>query len=493
MWAIFWQSENFKKIAAEKLEGLKKVSGYTQFRLIGGFVLLLVALLICLNTIPLMYFRDVLASEKERALRAKAMMISSSLAPLSRLSGDSVLQVLDILDLEPDSRTVVSNEDAVSVYDNLGGSRGKLMLFPELLSALDKNEVFRGKYEGGVFYSKLAVPIFSSGKIVGTVYLSEKDEEMSKIISTIQGRFFIISLAVCALAIFLAIVMSRGYWNRMRNLSAAISLVRDGDYEHRIHLEGRDELKMLANEFNELTERLQETDAVRRRFVSDASHELKTPLSAITLLSDSIVQNEDMDSDTLRDFVADISKEASRLSRTSEKLLSLSRLDGAVESPKEKIELGSLIADVSKTLRPLAEKKNIEIKTDCEKNLYLFENSDELFQVLFNLIENALKYSNDSGEVIISAEKLDKTIKISVADRGMGIDDEEKELVFGRFYRVDKARSRESGGSGLGLSIVQSSVEAMGGSIELKDNPGGGSIFELKLRAYDSDREEGVE
>ena len=106
--------------------------------------------------------------------------------------------------------------------------------------------------------------------------------------------------------------------------------------------------------------------------------------------------------------------------------------------------------------------------------------------MLFNLIENALKYSNDSGEVIISAEKLDKTIKISVADRGMGIDDEEKDLVFGRFYRVDKASRPRERRLGLGLSIVQSSVEAMGGSIELKDNPGGGSIFELKLRAYDS-------
>lgn len=450
---------------------------------------MLMVLLICLNTIPLMYFRDALASEKERALRAKAMMISSSLAPLSKLSGDSVLQVLDILDLEPDSRTIVSNENAVLVYDSLGGSRGKLLLFPELLSALDKNEVFSGKYKGGVFCSKLAVPIFSSGKVVGTVYLSEKDEEMSKIISTIQDRFFIISLAVCALAILLAFAMSHGYWNRLRNLSAAISLVRDGDYEHRIHIEGSDELKMLANEFNELTERLQETDAVRRRFVSDASHELKTPLSAITLLSDSIIQNENMDMETLRDFVSDIGKEANRLSRTSEKLLSLSRLDGAVEAPKEKLELGALIADVSKTLRPLAEKRSIEIKTECEENLYVFENSDSLFQILFNLIENALKYSADSSEVLISAEKIDKTIKISIADRGIGIADEEKALIFGRFYRVDKARSRESGGSGLGLSIVQSSVEAMGGSIEVKDNPGGGSIFVLKLRATDPEKE----
>lgn len=490
MWVIFWQNEDFKKNAAGKLKSLKELSGYTQFRLIGGFVLLLMALLICLNTIPLMYFRDALVAEKERALRAKAMMISSSLAPLSYLRGDSVSQVLDILDIEPHSRTVVSDENAILVYDSLEGSRGKLLLFPEVLSALGKNEVFHGKYEGGIFYSKVAVPIFSSGKIVGSVYLSERDEEMSKIISSIQDKFFIISFVVCALAVFLAIAMSRGYWNRLKDLSAAISLVRDGDYAHRIYIDGKDELRMLANEFNELTERLQETDAVRRRFVSDASHELKTPLSAITLLSDSIIQNEDMDPATLRDFVADIGKEANRLSRTSEKLLSLSRLDGAVEAPREIIRLRALIDDVLKTLRPLAEKRSVVIKADCEDKLYLFENADELFEVLFNLIENSIKYSSDSGEVCISAEKLDKTIKISVADRGIGISDEEKALIFGRFYRVDKARSRDSGGSGLGLSIVQSSVEAMGGSIEVKDNPGGGSVFELRLNALTEENAE---
>ena len=258
-------------------------------------------------------------------------------------------------------------------------------------------------------------------------------------------------------------------------------IVAAGDYSHRLHTTGRDELSDLGREFNQLTERLDSTERQRRRFVSDASHELKTPLASIRLLSDSIVQNENMDAATMREFVTDIGNEAERLQRTTEKLLDLSRLDDDIQVMPEPVDMKQVAVDAMVLLRPLADERQVRIRCDLADGCVVMATVDDMFHIIFNLIENAIKYNVTGGSVFLILEGDEEEIRFTVEDTGIGIPEEDRYNIFTRFYRVDKARSREAGGSGLGLSIVHDAVKAHGGSIMVGENKPQGSRFTVSF------------
>ena len=227
-------------------------------------------------------------------------------------------------------------------------------------------------------------------------------------------------------------------------------------------------------------DRLQETESARRQFVSDASHELKTPLAAIRLLTDSILQNENIDNDTAREFVSDIGQEAERLSRITEDLLRLTRLDSGVTEAPSRIRVGPVLDRVVRMLRPVADEKEIEVRT-IGGDAVVIATEGELHQILYNLAENAIKYNRQGGFVCIRVSEDTEITTITVEDNGIGIPAEDLTHVFERFYRVDKARSRAAGGTGLGLSIVRDTVSRRGGDIWAENIPEGGTRFVVKL------------
>ena len=213
------------------------------------------------------------------------------------------------------------------------------------------------------------------------------------------------------------------------------------------------------------------------QFVADASHELKTPLASIRLLSDSIVQNENMDAETVREFVTDIGNEAERLQRTTEKLLDLSRLDDDIQVVPEPVDVKQVAVDAMVLLRPLAKEHDVRLRCELEDGCVVMATVDDMFHIIFNLVENAIKYNVPNGSVTLTLKGTDDSVQFTVADTGIGIPEEETYNIFSRFYRVDKARSREAGGSGLGLSIVHDAVKAHGGSIAVGQNKPQGSRF----------------
>ena len=256
--------------------------------------------------------------------------------------------------------------------------------------------------------------------------------------------------------------------------------MHDGDYSARLPERGRDEVAQLGVAFNELAQRLNQSEEVRKQFVSNASHELKTPLASIKLLSDSILQN-DMDRATTREFVADIGSEADRLTRLSAKLLELTRLDTRPVETRELSPVQAVADRVLRMLTPLARKQEIRLELRCGEDCAVLAAPDDLYQILFNLVENGIKYNTPGGSVTLSAAVAADSVIISVEDTGMGIPDSEKPHIFERFYRVDKARSRKAGGAGLGLSIVWDMVIRNDGSVTVTDRPGGGSCFRLSF------------
>jgi len=292
------------------------------------------------------------------------------------------------------------------------------------------------------------------------------------------------SYVICALSILLALVFSRMLTKRINMLLSAIKVVREGRYDYNLELKGRDELSQLGNEFNSMAERLKTTDEMRRRFVSDASHELKTPLAAIKLLSDSIVQNENMDADTCREFVSDIGREADRLAKITEKLLSISRLESDKREAPYKVDMKTVVIRALQMLRPLAENGGIAIRHELEDGCAVLATEDDLHQIVFNLIENAVKYTLPGGQVRVCLRKSDEEICFIVDDTGIGIPNEDLPYIFDRFYRVDKARSREAGGSGLGLSIVKHAVTINGGTVEASLGEAGGTRFSVSFPPF---------
>jgi signal transduction histidine kinase len=269
---------------------------------------------------------------------------------------------------------------------------------------------------------------------------------------------------------------------RIKRLTAAMGVVRSGDYTYRIKVRGNDELAELSSEFNVLTGRLEDTEEVRRRFVSDASHELRTPLAAIRLLSDSITQSENMDGNTMREFAKDIGAEAERLQRITEKLMNLTKLDAGVsQKQREPVDMKAVAQRTLHLLEPLASQQGVTLSTELSEGCVVMASADDLYQIIFNLVENGIKYNVYGGSVTLRLQRDKFRATLSVSDTGIGIPEADLDHIFDRFYRVDKARSRASGGSGLGLAIVHDAVIENDGLIEVSRRPEGGTVFTVSF------------
>ncbi|MBR0354772.1 MAG: HAMP domain-containing histidine kinase [Oscillospiraceae bacterium] len=435
-------------------------------------IAILLILLVLLNSYPLVSSRDLVFQEKERGMLSQAAVLSSSLSGLDSLGRGGVEEVLRLMDVSGFGRIAVADGEGNLVYDSAGGD-----VPAELLRALDGKAVFRSDFDESAFLSACAVPFTTQNGQGAALYLLERDWERAELIMTVQGRIRVASLAIAVLAIVLVLGFSELLLSRIRELVKSMRVVAGGDYEHRLKVKGRDEIAELGDEFNTLTERLDETEKQRRRFVSDASHELKTPLASIRLLADSVVQNDNVDMATVREFVSDISSEARRLQRTTEELLDLSRLDDGVQRLAEPVDLKQVALDALVPLRPLAAERQVHLHPALSEGCVIMANTDDMFHVVFNLLENAVKYNVPEGSVWIRLEGDEKNVVLTVSDSGIGIPEEDRLNIFSRFYRVDKARSRASGGTGLGLSIVHDAVMAHGGSIAVGANKPQGSVF----------------
>ena len=332
-------------------------------------------------------------------------------------------------------------------------------LFQEVALALQGNDVLYTNYEDGVFLSTAAAPILYRGMIIGGIYICDWDNTQGTLLMSLQQNLRTISLVLMVIALLV------------------IRIVGEGEYGHRLQPAGKDELAHLAEEFNQLTDRLQTTEEVRRRFVSDASHELKTPLASIRLLADSILQNQEMDRETVQDFVSDIGEEAERLTRITEHLLALTRLDSLPVGETSIVDLSAVGRRAVSMLLPVADAAQVTIETTWKSGCTLRCTEDDLYQICFNLIENAVKYNFPGGKVFVSTRRNGDQVLFEVADTGIGIPEEELPKVFNRFYRVDKARSRAAGGTGLGLSIVRDTVRRHGGWVTAQRRDPEGSVF----------------
>ena len=444
---------------------------------------IILIVLILMNTYPLLVSQDLVFRSKHTALQSAATAINASLSGLDELTSQNVSEAMSTAETDGVSRAVVTDSLGYVVYDTreLGSTVGHFVFYTELVEALRGNSAMYSVYAEGAFHSSAAQPILYRNQIIGGIYVYDYDTEQAALLENLRNNLMRISLAVACLVLIVSTLFGRSLTRRLENLQAAIRGVREGAYNRRAVLSGHDEYTQIAGEFNALVDRLQETENARRQFVSDASHELKTPLAAIRLLTDSILQNENVDPETVREFVSDIGQEADRLGRITEDLLRLTRLDsGQVETPSL-IEVEPVMDRVVRMLRPVAEEKDISLFLACASGASVVTSPGELHQIIYNLAENAIKYNRQGGYVSITAATEDEHTILTVDDNGIGIPAEDLPRVFKRFYRVDKARSRDAGGTGLGLAIVSDTVSRRGGAVWAENRPEGGTRFTVKL------------
>ncbi len=456
-----------------------------------SYLAIFAVVLVLLNTYPLIASQDLLFTSKRDSLKGQAAVMASALMELESLSADQVIRVMNMLDSAGLSRILVTDPAGLVLYDSeKDGPREegglpeepeeivyRYALCQEVVSALRGNDVFCSRYDQRAFVSAAAVPIVYRGMVIGSIYILEVDEAQGALLRSLQQNLRNISLVIAAVTLVVSAFFSKVLTGRIAALLRAIRIVGEGEYGHRLQPSGRDELALLAGEFNQLTDRLQTTEEIRRRFVADASHELKTPLASIQLLADSILQNERIDRDTARDFVADIDREAQRLGRITEHLLTLTRLDSLPAERTEPVDVSEVTAHACDALQPVADAAGITVRRSLKPDCVIRINGDELFQVCFNLVENAVKYNRPGGDVDVSVYPEGEQVLLEVADTGMGIPEEDLPKVFNRFYRVDKARSRAAGGTGLGLSIVRDTVRRHGGWVTAKPRSSQGTVF----------------
>ncbi len=484
------------------ISGNKKQNhrGYskTQFRYGMAYVAITFVALLILNIYCFGISQRLFYQSKETSMIEKCQLASDEIATLEVLNSTTVAGIVSQMESLKITRLLVTDPSGVALYDSDGAALGSFVLLPEIVQALEMDasapeghDVFSWFYHDGVMDSRAATPIICYGSLAGCVYMTEHDTSQGALIASLQSTLLRICLLLELVIIVFTLVFSNTFSRRLNRIMTSMRIIQRGDYSHKVTMDGNDELTILGNEFNDLTERLQTSEQKRSRFVSDASHELKTPLASIKLLTDSILQN-DMDLATIREFVGDIGNEAERLNRMTEKLLSLTRAEGAVEAAEsEIIYMAPTVRRVARMLQQNADSAGITFHLALEDDTPVLILEDDLYQIVFNLMENGIKYNVPGGSLTVRLRREEDNAYLEVSDTGMGIPEDAIGHIFERFYRVDKARSRQTGGSGLGLSIVRTIVRRNRGEIGIQSALGQGTTFTVSFPAFDTEVDKG--
>ncbi len=336
----------------------------------------------------------------------------------------------------------------------------------------------------------VAVPFYKDGQAAGMVMLSSPLAPIEERISALQKITLSAGLIGIALATVLSLLLSRTLSRPLLKMHQSARAMARGDYSRRVEVKSQDEIGLLAHSLNTLAAELQEKitalerlDQTRREFVANVSHELRTPLSIIQGYTEALMDGMAGTETERNKYLAEVHEEILRLRRLVTEILDLRKIEaGVVELKRQTISLDHLASQVYGQFQALAEDKQITSSLEFAPGSYTVRaDADRIRQVLINLLDNAVRATPPGGRVKVELAEYEDTVQVSVTDTGPGIPPEEQPLIWERFYKVDKSRSRTGGGTGLGLAIARQIIEAHGGLIGVSSKPEQGSTFYLSL------------
>ncbi len=424
--------------------------------------------------------------QEEIELLTRANIIANITSEYVKNKNKNIIeQIVNALEIDKSIRAVVTDTEANVLFDTArtGNYTGKVFVKEEIVEALAGKEDVKRRYEDEAgWFMNAAVPITKEGELVGVVYLSTSVQQISDFLEEIKRSLITISFIVSIMIGLLSAGLATAISAPVEKLTGVIKNMADGNLSQQVKVNGNDEIAQLGMAFNRMSERLSEQEEKRRQFVSNASHELKTPLSSIKILAESLLQTDNMDISIVREFLSDINGQIDRLSRITNKLLKLTKMDiSENQIEMSEINVTALINEICTSLSPLANKKDINLVLNLEDDVRLLADEDKIWESIFNILDNSIKYTSPNGQVKIALETDVNGIYITIKDNGIGMPQTEANKIFDRFYRIDKARARETGGTGLGLAIALSAVQLHGGDITVESMEGKGSTFRIYL------------
>ena len=397
-------------------------------------------------------------------------------------SSQDVNSKLELLSNVYDGRILLVDRDYRIIKDTYGVDEGKTLISTMVIKCFKGEEASR--YNSKTQKIEMALPVKSPEvkQLQGAMLISFSSNEIAENILELEQKSLLITGIIIVLAVLLGYVLSTVLVKPFARVTKSIEDLTDGYQNEEISVPDYTETALITDAFNKMLSRMKILDESRNEFVSNVSHELKTPLTSMKVLADSLLSQEEVPAELYREFMGDMSEEIERENKIINDLLSLVKMDKTSHDMNiETLDINQIVERILKRLRPIAQKQNIELVFETFRTVEAEVDETKLSLAVSNLVENAIKYNHKNGWVHVSLNADHKFFYLKVADSGMGIPKESQEHIFERFYRVDKSHSREIGGTGLGLAITRSAVVMHRGAIKVYSEEGEGTTFTVRI------------
>ena len=380
-----------------------------------------------------------------------------------------------------DGRIIVINDSFHIIQDTYDLDEGKTIVSEEVMRSFRGEEI--SKYDSENCYIEMTLPLLeqTSKEVIGVLLVSVSTDSIVLNQGYLENSAWIIQLFSIMVILLAAMGLARALVKPFQKMAAEIVEIQNG-YEDALEINSYTETEIISERFNQLFERMKVIDESREEFVSNVSHELKTPLTSMKVLADSLNGQEDVPVELYKEFMGDIGNEIDRETKIINDLLSLVKMDrAAADLNISSVNINDLLEAILKRLRPIAQRQRIELVLESFRPVSAEVDEVKLTQAITNLIENGIKYNKPEGWVHVSLNADHQYFYVKVEDSGIGIPEDSLEHIYERFYRVDKSHSREIGGTGLGLAIARNAILMHRGAIKVFSTEGEGTIFNVRI------------
>ena len=458
------------------------------------FVLMLV-----IGIVPSIILRiGILESYEERAVSLRAtdvytqyMIIANHLLNYNYLQ-DTTSEVINA-ELEQmsnlyDGRVLIINGNFRIVKDTYGISEGKTVISEEVIKCFKGESTTRHDSTNG--YIEMTIPIVEqvekddkeTSQVRGMILASASTDSIVTTLDIMKRKALILEIVMAIVIVGGVLFFSHILIRPFSRVTQAINEVKDGFTDEPISVPDYIETEHIVDAFNQLLARMKVINDSRQEFVANVSHELKTPMTSIKVLADSLNQQPDAPVELYQEFMQDITEEIERENKIINDLLALVKMDKTeAKMDISTVDINQLLETTLKRLRPIARKRDVEVVFESIRPVTAEVDEVKISQIFTNLVENAIKYNKEHGWVKVLLDADHQFFTVEISDSGIGIPEGDYEHIFERFYRVDKSHSREIGGTGLGLSITRNAVLLHRGSIKVSSVEGEGTCFTVKI------------
>ena len=452
-------------------------------------------LLILVSSIPCFMVKEVIVSAYEdrsvawrtAEIQEQCTILSHQLAVTDYLNNpvsEEVDAELSMLSNIYNGRALVIDEEYKVVKDTFGSDEGKTIIAPDVITCFAGGGT--SFYDKEAKYLDITTPIVETRgeetNIKGVILVSVSTDIIYETMDELKQKADMIIWALWLVIIFVGSFVATQMMKPFGRIAKGMEDVTEGYDTDYLHVDTYTETMDISEAFNKMLGRMKVLDDSRQEFVSNVSHELKTPLTSMKVLADSLLMQENVPVELYQEFMTDITEEIERENKIINDLLSLVKMDKKASDLNVKAEnINDLVERILKRLRPIAAEQNVEVIFESFRPITAEVDEVKFTLAITNLVENAIKYNREEGSVQVSLNADHKYFYVKVSDTGIGIPQEDLDHIFERFYRVDKSHSREIGGTGLGLAIARNAVIMHRGAVKVHSEEGVGTTFTVRI------------